>query len=218
VRTERASSSLVVMVALGFAAILSAFSVDVALVSSARARAQTAADAAALAAAQELVVPSGESPESVATEYAERGGAQLVECRCPSVGDEAVVTVEIDIALPLVGGTRTVHASARAVVAAPAGSTGLQPWFAARLACLFDAVRGLSIVSGFRTHVQQAALYQQKPDLAAPPGHSNHEIGLAADLGYANQNAEHLAHARAGGCGLEFPMSYEPWHIEPVEL
>src|SRR5918999_1564908 len=85
----------------------------------------------------------------------------------------------------------------------------------ARLACLFDRVDGLWIVSGYRTRAEQAALYEQKPGLAAPPGQSNHELGLAADLGYPSSSAENEAHVAAPGCGLEFPVSYEPWHVEP---
>jgi LAS superfamily LD-carboxypeptidase LdcB len=88
--------------------------------------------------------------------------------------------------------------------------------FAARLSCLIDRVAGLSIVSGFRTRAEQAALHRLKPHLAAPPGHSNHERGLAADLGFASDAARRAAHGRAASCGLEFPMSWEPWHVEPA--
>jgi secretion/DNA translocation related TadE-like protein len=216
--TQRGSASLVVSVALAFAAIFAAFSADVVRAAGARARAQTAADAAALAAAQELVVPSGRAPEQIAEDYATRHGARIVTCRCTPEGDDVVVVVELDVRLPLLGQTRTVRAAARAVVAAPPGSEGLQPYFIARLGCLFDRVPGLWIISGFRTRAEQAALYQEKPGLAAPPGHSNHELGLAADLGYPSEAAQGSAHAAAPGCGLEFPVSYEPWHVEPAEL
>jgi hypothetical protein len=37
-------------------------------------------------------------------------------------------------------------------------------------------------------------------------GSSNHELGLAADLGYPSVSAERLAHRDAAGCGLEFPV------------
>jgi secretion/DNA translocation related TadE-like protein len=216
--SQRGSVSIIVAAALAFAAILAAFSADLSRVVGARARAQAAADAGALAAAQELVVPSGTPPTDVAATYVERNGALLVDCRCELGTDEAVVTVEVDVALPLLGQVRTVSASARAVTAAPAGSEGLQPFFTARLACLFAAVPGLWIVSGFRTHADQAALYEEKPGLAAPPGHSNHELGLAADLGYPSDSAEDMAHTRAPGCGLQFPVPYEPWHVEPAGI
>jgi hypothetical protein len=206
------------MVALAFATILAAFAADLSRASAARGRAQTAADAAALAAAQELVAPSDIMPGEAAAEYAARNGAHLVECACPVGGREATVIVEVEAELPFLDQTRTVRASARAVVAAPPGAGRLQPSFVTRLNCLFERVPGLWIGSGFRTRAEQAALYELKPHLAAPPGRSNHELGLAADLGYPSESAESAAHAAAPGCGLEFPVAYEPWHVEPAGL
>jgi secretion/DNA translocation related TadE-like protein len=214
-RSQEGSAALLVMVALSFATILVAFGSDVSLASAARARAQAAADAAALAAAQELVGPTERTPAELASDYAARNGARLVECDCPSGGEDVTVSVELDVTLPFLGQTRTVRASARAVVAAPPGAEGLRPFFISRLSCLFDRVDGLWIVSGFRTRAEQASLHEAKPDLAAPPGHSNHELGLAADLGFRTGAAERAAHAASSGCGLEFPISYEPWHVEP---
>ncbi len=214
--STRGSISVALATALAFAAILAAFTADVSRTAGARARAQAAADAAALAAAQELVVPTGVDPAAVAAEYAERNGARLVECDCQPGGDDAVVTVRVTIDLRFLAQTRTVQARARAVVAAPPGSEGLQPRFAAALACLFERVDGLWIVSGFRTRAEQAALHRLKPGLAAPPGHSMHELGLAADLGFESAGAEDDAYREAVECGLHFPMSYEPWHIEPL--
>ena len=212
---ERGSASILVAAALGLAAILTVLSADLSRVATARARAQTAADAAALAAAQELIVPSSRSPSDVADEYASLHGAQLAACRCNPGSNETSVAVELSVSVPFFGGSRTVGAEARAVVE-PTASAGLNPVFAARLRCLFTKVPGLSIVSGFRTHAEQAALHEQKPDLAAPPGHSMHELGLAADLGFPSDTSRDRAHASAAGCGLEFPMSYEPWHVEPL--
>lgn len=215
---QRGSVSLVVAAALALGVMLSALSADLARVAVARAEAQTAADGAALAAAQELVRPSGRSPSEVAAEYAELDGARLLSCSCDAGSSEAVVSVARDVILPFLGQVRTVEASARAVVAAPPGSEGLQPFFSARLACLFDRVPGLWIVSGFRTHAEQAALYERKPQLAAPPGRSNHETGLAADLGYPSEPAQAAAHQAAAACALEFPVPHEPWHVEPTGL
>ena len=113
---ERGSISLVIVAALGFAVILGALIADVARASAGRARAQAAADAAALAAAQEQVLPSGRRPVDLASEYAARNGAQLVSCRCPERGVEAVVVVELEVSFPGLGATRTVRATARAVV------------------------------------------------------------------------------------------------------
>lgn len=214
-KRQRGSASLIVAATIGLAAILSALSADLARVATARTRAQTAADAAALAAAQELIAPSSLTPAEVAQEYAQRHSAEVIECRCRLGSDEVFVAVQAEVSLPFLGGERLVPAQARAVVE-PLEMVGLDPQFATRLRCLFAIVPGLSIVSGFRTHEEQAALYEEKPDLAAPPGHSMHELGLAADLGFSSEATRDLAHALAGSCGLVFPMSYEPWHIEPI--
>jgi hypothetical protein len=80
------------------------------------ARAQMAADAAALAAAQEIAIPSGAAPEAMAADYAERNGARLVSCRCEDGSGEAVVEVEVPISLVFVGADRSVRATARAVI------------------------------------------------------------------------------------------------------
>lgn len=90
---------------------------------------------------------------------------------------------------------------------------GLDPGFLSSLQGLMG-VCGLSLTSGFRTHDEQARLYAQKPNLAAPPGHSNHERGLAADI----SGDLDCAHRRAAEFGLRFPMDYEPWHIEPADV
>lgn len=100
--------------------------------------------------------------------------------------------------------------------AAPARASGLNSSFQQQLSALMAAVPGITITSGFRTRAEQADLYARKPHLAAPPGRSNHEYGLAADLAYATPAARAAAHQRAGEFGLRFPMGHEPWHIEPV--
>ena len=80
-------------------------------------RAQTAADAAALAAAQDLAGGSGGDPQASAAEYARRNGASLAECSCPAGGSEAIVEVRLRVGnLLLLGGDRIVTARARAVV------------------------------------------------------------------------------------------------------
>jgi secretion/DNA translocation related TadE-like protein len=213
---ERGSVTLIVAAALAFAGILAAFGADVTRAIAARGRAQAAADAAALAAAQELVVSSDRPPEEVAAEYAERGGARLEACACDPQSDQIVVTVALDVELPLLGQIRTVRARARAVVEAPLGTRGLQAWFVARLTCLFSRLPGTRVVSGFRTRDEQSRLYEQRPDLAAPPGRSMHERGLAADLAFPSDHARRLADAVASRCGLVFPVPGEPWHVEPA--
>lgn len=101
--------------------------------------------------------------------------------------------------------------------------TGLDPSFSSAINALIAASGGkLYIKSGFRDVAEQQQLWDSavkrygSPEAArkwvAPPGHSNHNKGLAVDLGGDTQ----LAHDLAPRFGLVFPMSWEPWHIEPV--
>lgn len=217
--TERGSISLVTAASLAFAVVLGALGADLSRAATAAHRLQGVADAAALAAAQELVRPSVRSPARVAAEYAEAEGARVVACRCHPGGEDVVVEVAGEVTLPFLGVSRTVRRAARAVALAPAGPTGgegLAPWFARRLECLFARVPGLAMVSGFRTRLEQARLHAHKPHLAAPPGRSMHELGLAADLGYPSSEAREAAHQAAPSCGLRFPIPHEPWHVEPA--
>lgn len=94
--------------------------------------------------------------------------------------------------------------------------------FQSRLNALIDASDGqVWLVSGDRDTETQTRLWNEAvakygPEEArnwvAPPGHSNHEKGIAADLG---GNLE-LAAQLAPQFGLYRPMSWEPWHFEPV--
>lgn len=98
-----------------------------------------------------------------------------------------------------------------------ANSAGMNADFVHNLQAAFAALpRGsCHIGSGFRSHAEQAAIYHKRPGLAARPGHSNHERGLAADLS-CHDGAMAWLHAHAHTYGLTFPMSWEPWHIEPI--
>ncbi len=65
--------------------------------------------------------------------------------------------------------------------------SGLAPDLTTRLAAMgqeFYNTTGqpLKITDGFRTTAQQADVYARKPNLAVPPGHSQHEKGLAVDV------------------------------------
>jgi Flp pilus assembly protein TadG len=105
------------------ALVLSLGVADVAHVLVARSRARTAADAAALAVAQDLVIPSGAALPDIAADYAGLNGAQLSSCVCEPGTLEATVTVSIQVdGFLLVGGARTVQARARAVVDLPGAS------------------------------------------------------------------------------------------------
>ena len=102
----------------------------------------------------------------------------------------------------------------------PNNYDSMDPEFASRLEAMIAASGGkLWINSGYRSKERQTQLYanaqHQHGDDArkwvAPPGHSNHEFGMAADLG----GDLTLAHQLAPTFGLNFPMGWEPWHIEP---
>ena len=106
--------TLVLVLALGLA--------DLSRVVVATAKAQTAADAAALAAAQELALPTGLDPPHVAADYAVRNGGILGGCSCPPGGAEATVWVRVSVGgLLLFADDLTVSAAARAVVDLPGG-------------------------------------------------------------------------------------------------
>jgi hypothetical protein len=89
----------------------------------------------------------------------------------------------------------------------------MDPAFLQKLQSMFRDNPQLSLTSGFRTRAEQIDLYARKPGLAARPGTSKHERGLAADIGPESQYGW-LA-ANAGKYGLEKTVSYEPWHFEP---
>jgi secretion/DNA translocation related TadE-like protein len=117
---ERGSVSIVAAVTIAVLAALTMGCADLARALVAVGRADTAADAAALAAAQELAAPTGSAPASVAADYAERNGATLVECSCEAGATEAVVAVEVQVGpMLLVPGNRSVTGRARAVVEFP---------------------------------------------------------------------------------------------------
>lgn len=119
---ERGSSSIVVAALVAILMILALGAADLARVLVAVSKAQSAADAAALAAAQELALPGGRSPDDAAADYAGFNGASLVECRCDPGTLEATVTVRVMVLhLATVPGEREIEATARAVVDSGAG-------------------------------------------------------------------------------------------------
>lgn len=119
-RDDEGSVTIVVAAVVAALVVLSLGAADLARVLTAAARAQTAADAAALAAAQELALPGELDPADVAREYAARNAADLVECTCAVETLEAVVTVRAAVGpLLLFTDDRAVEATARAVVDVP---------------------------------------------------------------------------------------------------
>jgi secretion/DNA translocation related TadE-like protein len=121
--SDRGSITLVSAAVLAALVVLAVGASDVARVLHAASRAQTAADAAALAAAQALAIDEegGPEPAAIAGEYAERNGAVLETCSCERGTFEATVSVRLPVGdLFLVAGDRTVQARARAQVDLPA--------------------------------------------------------------------------------------------------
>lgn len=91
-----------------------------------------------------------------------------------------------------------------------------------------EVQRELGLTSGFRSREVQQALFDasdKSGKMVARPGHSKHEIGNAADLygfGLGGDNSvsdatREWVHSNANKYGLNFPMDYEPWHIQMVK-
>jgi secretion/DNA translocation related TadE-like protein len=120
--SQRGSVSIVVAGVAVIALVSSLGLADVGKALVARSRARAAADAAALAAAQQLALPGADTPTEVAADYADRNGATLVSCSCSSGTLEALVEVEVPVGeLLLASDGLTVRSGARAVVDAASG-------------------------------------------------------------------------------------------------
>lgn len=185
-----------------------------------RARAQTAADAAALAAVAESTPYGTGVPENEARRYAIANHARLVECLCDEGATAVQVTVTVD----------GVTAEARAVfdpeLVAPAEvSDRLHPLVDDAVDRLVTASGGaVSLVSGWRSPVEQERLWEAAlaeygsaeaaDDWVARPGSSMHERGLAVDLGGDLALAVRLIDRL--GLPLHRPLPNEPWHFELI--
>lgn len=126
-RTEHGSVSIVAAALMSVTLMIAMGAADLARVLTTAARAQTAADVAALAAAQELALPAGDSsPAEIAAIFAARNDAVLTACSCEAGGSEAIVTVAVQVgALSFAADDRVVTARARAVVQVPPEPTGV---------------------------------------------------------------------------------------------
>ena len=84
------------------------------------------------------------------------------------------------------------------------------------------AAAGVALVlnSAYRTYAEQLRLFNLylagEGNLAAPPGHSNHEGGIAVDVESAEGTnaAFHWMTANAADYGFRRTVSPEPWHWE----
>jgi hypothetical protein len=184
------------MVALCCAALLALVPVAGALDD--RARARTAADAAAVAGAAD--------GEAAARQVAAANGADLLEIE--RTGDEVVVRVRV--------GDLDAYARARATRSPGDGGTGgataggggrragLAPAMLAALARA-DGLLGdpVTVVSGLRTRSQQEALWEGRatnPYPVARPGTSDHERGLAIDVPRSEVDGVRRVAPAAGLC------------------
>lgn len=100
---EDGFASAIMLALLALAALMCLATADAANVLLARARGQTAADAAALAAVAAQLEPGDEKPEEAASRTAEANGAVLEECDCPAHGGRAAVTVSVATRVHMLG-------------------------------------------------------------------------------------------------------------------
>lgn len=136
-----------------------------------------------------------------------------------AVAKKPVVKQPIITAQPASAGGATSQAAGGGML----GKAGTDAILDSRIRALMAAAPGrITIQSSFRTRQDQQRLYDLyisgKGNLAAKPGNSNHEKGLAFDLGYENDATRQWVLANASRFGLTFPISSEPWHAEPVEI
>ena len=96
---------------------------------------------------------------------------------------------------------------------------GLNKRFLKQLAAFNKEAGGrYTVNSGYRDNAKQAVLYARylagRGPVAAKPGSSMHNKGLAADLAPSNARDVHAGLARKHG--LVFTVPSESWHIEPA--
>jgi len=107
------------------------------------------------------------------------------------------------------------------------GDNDIHEFFAERLNNLAKAYgKPLSINSGYRSDQEQMRLInewraknpgkseEERRKWVADPGRSNHAVGIAADISGWIQS---LPDSELEKFGLYRPMSWEPWHFEPIE-
>ena len=100
------------------------------------------------------------------------------------------------------------------------GPTNIHPTLAQRLIDLVKAKgkTSITITDGGRTRAQQEDVKRRKPTLAATPGKSKHEAGLAVDV--VDQWLKDMRDPELQKYGLHKPVlasKGEDWHIEVIE-
>ncbi len=207
--------------ATALAFLLAGFTSQIAQTSALKARAQLAADAAALAAVAESGPYGGGQHEREAARFADVNGARLLECLCEPASTAAQVRVAVD---GVVAAARAVFDPSKVMPAELAFSgEGLHPQLAVAVDSLLRAGRGsIHIVSGRRSTPRQSILWadavarygnaEVADDWVARPGTSMHEKGLAVDLGGDLDKA--VAIVERLGLPLHRPLEHEPWHFE----
>jgi len=98
------------------------------------------------------------------------------------------------------------------------GEYKIHEWYQNRLNNLATCYnKEINIFSGYRSKELQQQLYNQSDKsgrMVAESGKSRHNVGLAVDVtGWATE----LTNKELAPYGLYKPMSYENWHIEPIE-
>ncbi len=205
------------------AALLSGFTVDLASASTVRARAQLAADAAALAAVAEAGPYGDGEHERTAARFAAANGARLLECLCEPGATAVQVRVAVD---DVVADARATFDASMLMPGVGYAGEGLHPLLQTSVDRLLSAARGaVTLVSGQRTTERQSELWSEAverygdPEVAdnwvARPGTSMHERGLAVDLGGDLALAARLVEQL--GLPLHRPMAHEPHHFELLQ-
>lgn len=200
---------------------LVASNAEIGSASTTRMQAQTAADAAALAAVAEAAPYGGGRPEQVASEYARLNGGELVSCSCGTTRAE----VEVEVDGVVARAAAAFDASSLAPAAVAFDRRGLHPFLESTIERLIAAAGGaVYVVSGHRSESEQRSLWtealarygspERADDWVARPGRSMHERGLAVDLGGDIELAAKLVTELA--LPLARPLRHEPWHFELV--
>ena len=209
-------------VATSLALLLAGFSAEIAGTSALRARAQLAADAAALAAVAESAPHGGLDPQRQANAMARANGGRLIECLCEPGGTAVQVRVAVE---DIVADARATLDPAALFPLVATTRTGLHPLVDRALEQLLSVAAGrITLTSGWRSPARQSALWSEAlrrhgsaeaaDDWVARPGTSMHEHGLAVDLGGDVEHAADLI--RQLGLPLHRPLAHEPWHFELV--